>query len=127
MTIDWEYNGWIDNRSVKMNVNNHEGSSPPNEILTDFNDWANLVYKFRGTPLSAASALFDDYHIELTTDQIAQMEEEASNIIVVDSPTVEDTDTDAFGLPIVTVLAIVGVATIFIVVAGLFVMRKKKE
>ncbi|MDD1747001.1 MAG: matrixin family metalloprotease, partial [Methanomassiliicoccales archaeon] len=29
MTIDWEYNGWIDNRSVKMNVNNHEGSSPP--------------------------------------------------------------------------------------------------
>jgi hypothetical protein len=124
MTIDWEYNGWIDNRSVKLNVNNHDGSSPPNEILTDFNDWTNLVYKFRGTPLSAASAFFDDYHIELTTDQIAQMEEEAANIIVVDSPTIEDSDA---GLPIEAVLAIVAVAAVVMVVAVLFFMRKKKK
>jgi hypothetical protein len=122
--IDWEFNGWIDNRSVKMNVNNHDGSSPPNETYSDFNDWANLVYKFRGTPLSAASAFFDDYHIELTTDQIEQMEEEAANIIVVDSSTVEDTDA---GLPMEAVLGIVAVAAVVIVVAVLFFMRKKKK
>ena len=123
MTIDWESNGWIDNRSVKMNVNNHDGSSPPDEILTDFNDWANLVYKFRGTPLCVASATPEDYHIELTTDQIAQMEEEASNIIVVDSPIAEDPEA---GLSIEAVLAIIAVAAVVVVVAVLFFMRKKK-
>jgi hypothetical protein len=121
--IDWEYNGRIDNRSVEMNVNNHDGSSPPNEILMDFNDWANLVYKFRGTPLYVASATPEDYHIELTTDQIAQMEEEAPNIIVVDSPNAEDPEA---GLSIETVLAIIAVAAIVVVVAVLFFMRKKK-
>jgi hypothetical protein len=127
MTIDWEYNGWIDNHTVQMNVNNYTSkgySSLPGETLTDFNDWANLVYKFRGTPLSAASAFFDDYHIELTTDQIAQMEEEAANIIVVDSPTVEDADDD---LPTEVILGIVAVAAIVIVVAVLFFMRRKKK
>ncbi len=127
MTTDWEYNGWIDNHTVKMNVNNFTSKgypSPPGETLRDFNDWANLVYKFRGTPHYAASAFFDDYHIELTTDQIAQMEEEAANMIVIDSPIVEDSDAS---LPIEAVLGIVAVSAIVIVVAVLFFMRKKKK
>ncbi len=124
ISTDWEYNGWVDNHSVVMNVNDHDGSSPPGETLTDFNDWANLVYKFRGTPLYVASATPDDYHIELTTDQIAQMEEEAANIIVVDSPTIEDSDDD---FPIEVVLGIVAVAAIAIVVSVLFFMRRKKK
>jgi len=110
-----------------MNVNNFTSKgypSPPGETLRDFNDWANLVYKFRGTPLSAASAFFDDYHIELTTDQIAQMEEEAANMIVIDSPIVEDSDAS---LPIEAVLGIVAVSAVVIVVAVLFFMRKKKK
>jgi subtilase family serine protease len=53
------------------------------------------------------------------------MRQEAANIIVVDSPTVED--TDAPGLPIEAVLAIVAVAAIAVVVAVLFFMRKKKK
>jgi len=126
MTIDWEYNGWIDNYSVKMNVNNYTSEgfpSPPGETLRDFNDWENLIYKFRGTPLSAASAFFDDYHIELTTDQIAQMEEEAANIIEVDSPTIQDSNA---ALSTEIVLGVMAVAAIAIVVAVFFFMRRKK-
>jgi hypothetical protein len=127
MTIDWEYNGWIDNHTVKMNLNNYTSKgypSLPNEILRDFNDWENLVYKFRGTPLSAASAFFDDYHIELTTEQIEQMEEEAANIIVVDSPIVEDSSTD---LPMEVVIGISAVAATAIAVAALLIIRRKKK
>ena len=127
MMIDWEYNGWIDNHTVKMNLNNYTSKgypSLPNEILRDFNDWENLVYKFRGTPLSAASAFFDDYHIELTVDQIEQMEEEAANIIVVDSPIAEGSST---GLPMEVVIGISAVAATAIAVTALLIIRRKKK
>jgi hypothetical protein len=127
MTIDWEYNGWIDNHTVKMNVNDYTSEgylSPPGEILRDYNDWKNLVYKFRGTPLYVASATPDDYHIELTTDQIEQMEEEAANITVVDSPMGEDSSSD---LPMEAILGVTAVAAIAIVVAVFFFMRRKKK
>jgi len=124
MTIDWDYSGWIDNRSVKMNVNNRSDClSPTGQLLEDFNDWANLVYKFRGTPLSAASAFFDDYHIELTTDQIEQMRQDAANIIVVDSPIADGSSTN---LPIEAALAIVAIAAIGIS-AVFVVMRRRKN
>ncbi len=123
--IDWNNNRTLDNGLLKINLNNWpDNPSPPDETLRDFDDWANLVYKFRGTPLYVASATPDDYHIELTTDQIEQMRQEAANIIVVDSPTVEDTDA---GLPMEAVLGIVAVAAIVIVVAVFFFMRKKKK
>jgi hypothetical protein len=123
MPIDWEFNGWIDNRSVKMNVNNHDGSSPPGETLKDFNDWANLVYKFRGTPLSAASAFFNDYHIELTTEQIEQMRQDAANIIVVDSPMREDSSS---GLPMVAILGVGAIAILAVTGATIVMMRRRK-
>ncbi len=122
--IDWNNNGVCD-FSIVMNLNNWSNCpSPPGQVLEDFNDWANLAYKFRGTPLSAASATPEDYHTELNTDQIEEMAEETANVIVVDSPAVEDTDA---GLPMEAVLGIVGVAAIVIVVAVLFFMRKKKK
>ncbi|MDD1746510.1 MAG: hypothetical protein LUQ16_01985 [Methanomassiliicoccales archaeon] len=126
LSIDWEYNGWIDNSSVSMNLNNwlDEGyPSPAGEKYYDFNDWANLVYNFRGTPLSAASATPDDYHIELTTDQIEQMEEEAVNIIEVDISNNEDSSND---LPTEVIFGIVAIPAIIIVVAVFFLMRRKK-
>ncbi|MFA5312185.1 MAG: hypothetical protein WC375_02565 [Methanomassiliicoccales archaeon] len=115
-SIDWDINGLVDNRSVDLNINNFDGSSPSGETLRDFNDWENLVYKFRGTPLSAASAFFDDYHIELTTDQIEQMEADGANITVIDSPTIEDTPTQ-FPMEVVIVVAtIVAIALVLVVV-----------
>jgi hypothetical protein len=123
-SIDWDDSGWIDSNSVTMNVNNFDGSSPPNEILTDFNDWENLVYKFRGTRLAVASATPDDYHIELTTDHIEQMEEEAANIVVVDSPTIEDSSTE---IPIEVVVGVVAVVAIALVLAVVLFFRRKKK
>ena len=123
--IDWNYNGTLDNGLLKINLNNWpDYPSPPGEILRDYDDWENLIYKFRGTPLYVASATPDDYHIELTTDQIDQMEEEAANIIVVNSPTGEDSSSD---LPMEAILGVTAVAAIGIVVAVLFFMRRKKR
>ena len=125
LAIDWNDNGTLDGHLYRMNLNKWpDYSSPPGETLKDFNDWANLVYKFRGTPLYVASATPDDYHLELTTDQIEQMEEEAANMIVVDSPTVEDPGA---GLSTEIVLGIVTVAAIVIVIAVFFFMRRKKK
>lgn len=123
-SVDWDDNGWIDSDPVKINVNNRSDCpSLLGDTLRDSDDWNNLVYKFRGTPLSAASATPEDYHIELTTDQIEQMKNDAVNIIDLDTSASEDSEA---GLPMEAVLAIVAVAAIVIVVAVLFFMRKKK-
>ena len=56
------------------------------ETLIGYNDWANLIYRFRGRPLYRRSATLDDYHIELTDSEIKQREEDAKNIVEVHTP-----------------------------------------
>jgi hypothetical protein len=50
--IDWNFDGNI-SRNVAVNINNHVGLnyvSPAGQNLTDYDDWSNLVYRFRGIP-----------------------------------------------------------------------------
>ena len=56
MEIDWNFDGNVTG-SVAVNLNNHVGlnyQSPAGENLTDYDDWSNLVYRFRGAPGFAA-------------------------------------------------------------------------
>ena len=84
--IDWNFDGNI-TRSVQVNLNNfpYEPNANNNETLRDYNDWDNLLYRFRGTE-DFASGAQPDSHIELTLEEIKVMEEEAKNIIQVPTP-----------------------------------------
>jgi hypothetical protein len=103
--INWNHDMYQDLGTAKVNLNNYpDYASPAGELLTDYNDWANLVYRFRGTPLSAASAIpedFEGYHMELTVEQIKQMQEEAKNIVVVSSPDEPIPETLTIGVVVV--------------------------
>jgi hypothetical protein len=84
MYIDWNADGNITS-NVNLNLNNHPPNFPSGdgETLTDYNDWANLVYRFRGYP-NFAFGLEPESHHELTWEQIQAMKEE--NIIEVTIP-----------------------------------------
>ncbi|MFC1487683.1 hypothetical protein ACFLRN_08370 [Thermoproteota archaeon] len=88
--IDWNNDGNITS-GLHLDLNNDYnviGSLPSSrdELLAGYNDWVHLVYRFRGTPLYRRSATPDDYHIELTIEEIEQITEEAKNIIEVPIP-----------------------------------------
>jgi hypothetical protein len=76
MYIDWDADGNI-TRNVNLNLNNHPPDFPSGdgETLTDYNDWENLVYRFRGYP-NFAFGLEPESHHELTWEQIQEMNEE---------------------------------------------------
>jgi hypothetical protein len=71
--IDWNLDG--DFTTVAANINNVTGypASPAGEELTGYNDWDNLVYRFRGLPSFADG---DDSQVideEITLDVIEEM------------------------------------------------------
>ena len=125
--INWDDDVDADMGTAQVNLNHNPDKgwpSPADQELTDYNDWANLVYRFRGTRLSAASATPEDYHIELTTDQIEQMREEGKNIIVVSSP---EPESKGSGLPMAVIYTVAGVAAVGIVAAAVLLFRRKSS
>ena len=86
LAIDWNFDGNITNR-VQLNLNDFpdEPSDSDNEILRDYNDWNNLLYRFRGTEYFALGTPANS-HTELTLDEIEEMKEEAKNIVEVTVP-----------------------------------------
>jgi len=124
LEIDWNNDNLTD-LSAKVNLNNDpDYPSADGETLKDYNDWANLVYRFRGTRLSAASATPEDYHVELTVDQIDRMREEGKNIIVVSSP---EPESKGSGLPMAVIYTVAGVAAVGIVAAAVLLFRRKSS
>ncbi len=90
LAINWNANNVIE-ESVAVNLNYnpekpYRDDKSSNQWYTDFNDWENLAYRFRGTKLSAESTTPMDYHTELTVDEIEQMREAEKNMIVVSTP-----------------------------------------
>ena len=86
LAIDWNDDGNI-TAGVQVNLNNFpDEPSSKLEPLVGYNDWDNLIYRFRGTKLFAASSKSDDYHMELTGEAIERRAEEAKNIIEVTVP-----------------------------------------
>ena len=85
--IDWNIDG---NATIGLTYDINFNPKFPSEHsfneLKGYNDWENLVYRFRGTSLAQRSATPDDYHIELTNEEIEQMVEDAKNIIEVPTP-----------------------------------------
>ena len=90
--IDWNGDGNLSLSNIILNLNDdsktHDTETQRFEKLTGYNDWANLLFRFRGTSLSTRSATPNDYHIELTNEEIEQMMEEAKNIFEVPTPEV---------------------------------------
>jgi hypothetical protein len=124
LEIDWN-NDNITDLSAKVNLNNDpDFPSPDGETLKDYNDWANLVYRFRGTRLSAASATPEDYHVELTVDQIERMREEAKDMVEVSVPEPADSGS---GLPMAVIYTVAGVAAVGIVAAAVLLFRRKSS
>jgi hypothetical protein len=123
--INWDLDKEMDIGTAKVNLNHNpseDSPSPAGEKLTDYNDWANLVYRFRGTPLSAASAIPKDWPTELTVEQITQMREEAKNIVHVTSL---DESNPTSGLPSAAIYAVI--AAIVIAVAAVAIWRFRKR
>ncbi|MBM4444553.1 MAG: hypothetical protein FJ020_04510 [Chloroflexi bacterium] len=122
--INWDDDSDVDMGTARVNLNNHpDFPSPDGETLKDYNDWANLVYSFRGTSLSAASATPEDYHVELTVDQIERMREEAKDMVEVSVPELADTGS---GLPW-AVYAAIGAGVAAIAVAAVLFLRRKRS
>ena len=80
--IDWNYDGNVTD-SVQVNVNNHVSlgyNSTADENLTDYDDWANLAYRFRGT-LGFADGQHPELPDEELTAEIAEAMSEQANTI----------------------------------------------
>lgn len=86
LPIDWNADGNI-TANVQMNLNNNPNnpSADGNEVFTDYNDWTNLFYRFRGTA-AFAKGEEPECHKELTYKEVIAMEEEARNSIEVQNP-----------------------------------------
>jgi len=81
--IDWNFDGNLTN-SVQVNLNNHVSlgyNSPSGEILTDYDDWGNFVYRFRGS-----LGFADGVHPELPDEELdfetAELMHSQADIIV---------------------------------------------
>jgi hypothetical protein len=98
--IDWNNEGNITN-NVQVNLNNFpdDVSASANEVLTDYDDWSNLFYRFRGTECFAFGVPADS-HEELTIEEVLAMEEEEKNIVEVTVPEsyVPSNEVVSFGL-----------------------------
>jgi hypothetical protein len=85
--IDWNLGGNL-TIGVKLNLNNHIFAnyvSPGGEELRGFDDWENLVYRFRGTKFFAASAV-PEFPDELTTDVIELMRAVGKHLVDIPTP-----------------------------------------
>jgi hypothetical protein len=84
--IDWNDDGNLTS-GFKLELSNDPRE--PMDVFTElhgFDDWSNLVYRFRGTKFFAASAI-PEFPDELTTDVIEHLKENAKNIIEISTPT----------------------------------------
>jgi len=88
LAIDWNIDGNL-TIGVKRSLNQYPNWTGYDfDKLEGYDDWENLVYRFRGTSLYQRGATLGDYHIELTTEEIEQMVEDAKNITEVPAPEV---------------------------------------
>ena len=87
--IDWNYDNNITS-GIWFDVNNypypHDQGNWPDGLLTGYDDWANLVYRFRGTPLFLRAATLSDFHTELSNEKIEEMFEQAKNMTEISVP-----------------------------------------
>jgi hypothetical protein len=85
LEIDWNNDGDL-KAGVIVNLNDHPPKNPsvPGQTLRDFDDWENLVYRFRGLS-SYASGTMAELPEELTLEMVEAMREEAKTIIEVDT------------------------------------------
>lgn len=113
LAIDWNGNGVIE-EGVQVNLNVYpDYPSPANEELKDYNDWANLEYRFRGTRLFLQSATPEDYHAELTAEEIANMRIAGENIIVQNGPEQQSASWPVYLASALGAVLIIAVATIW--------------
>ncbi|MHA1288550.1 MAG: hypothetical protein ACTSPB_14190 [Candidatus Thorarchaeota archaeon] len=83
LEIDWNNDGDIKaGVIVNLNDNPPEHPSVPSQTLEDYNDWENLIYRFRGLS-SYASGTMAELPEELTLEMVEAMREEAKTIIEV--------------------------------------------
>ena len=85
--IDWDADGNL-TAALLLDLTHHpDAPLEAFKVLNGHDDWSNLVYRFRGSPLSQRSATLDDHIEELTNKEIEQMIEAAKTIIEVLTPT----------------------------------------
>jgi hypothetical protein len=83
VAIDWNGDGNFTS-GVKVNLNNYPEwnyNSPDNEVLRGYNDWPNLIYRFRGYPGSFSPSVHEEVAIEEDYWAIVQKETEAAQFI----------------------------------------------
>jgi hypothetical protein len=126
--IDWNADASI-GAGVRVNLNNQpDYPSPSDEVLTDHDDWKNLVYRFRGTGLATRSAIEEDYHMELTAEQIDRMYTEAEERFGYTYPEPEEKKDTNWILIVIIVGAGVGVVCVAcLVVAVIWLVIRKPQ
>jgi hypothetical protein len=80
--IDWNVDGNYGG-SVQVNLNDHPGwgyNSLSNEILTGYDDWKNIIYRFRASPNFADGVHQNVADDELTSETADAMRQEVSEI-----------------------------------------------
>lgn len=124
--IDWNCSGTID-AFVQVNLNNHsDAPSPPDEVLTDYDDWSNIVYRFRGTRLAQRGATVEDYHQELTYEEIQAMYKQGEQELGL-TYTDDDKEDSDFPIVIVIIIAIAVFVAMFILAGVLILILKGKS
>jgi len=119
LAIDWNCDN-VTGEGVQVNLNDNPNEpSPAGQSLKDYNDWANLVYRFRDTRHWAASATLDEHHAELTGRQIQEMEEEAKNMPALPS--------SGSGILTAIIYAAIGVGVAGILVAAVWLLKRKRS
>jgi hypothetical protein len=125
LAIDWNVDKTL-TANVQMNLNNFplEPNANDDETLRDFNDWDNLLYRYRGLSDFGFGAK-EEPHVELTSEEIEVMREEAKTIIEVSSPEPSEQPQD---LP-TEILYVIGIVMIGIIVLVVYMimLRKKKK
>ncbi len=123
LDIDWNNSGTID-MMVHLNLNNQpDAPSPAGELLTDHDDWNNLVYRFRGSGLATRSATMEDYHQELTTKEIDEMYKEAEERFGYPPPSGDEEDQE-FSMVMVIIVVMAAILAV-IILAGVFLLILK--
>ncbi len=124
LAIDWNCDN-VTGAGVQVNLNdNPRQPSPAGERLTDYDDWGNLVYRFRNTRWFAASATPEDFHVELTVGQIEQMQEEAKTIVEMSAPEPSETGS---GFPMAVIYAVIGAAAVVVAAAAVLLYRRRRS
>ncbi len=85
LEIDWNNDGDI-KAGVIVNLNDNPPKHPsiPGQTLEDYNDWENLIFRFRGLE-TFAGGIMAELPDELTLDMVETMQDEAKTIIEVNT------------------------------------------